>query len=63
MWEQFLKYYSCVFVNSQKYFCLISIRKNMLCYLVVYNLVVRIKHVNKCRALKIMPHIENAQRF
>lgn len=35
----------------------------MFCYLVVYNLVVRIKYVNKCRTLKIMPHIENAQRF
>lgn len=30
-------------------------KKNMLCYLIVYNLVLRIEHVNKCKALKIMP--------
>ena len=33
----------------------------MLCYLIVYNLVLSIKHSNKCKTLKIMLDIESGQ--
>lgn len=54
---------SCLFLNYSEIFLFDFYKKDYIYHLIVCNLAIRFKHVNKCKALKIMPDTENAQKF